>query len=173
MPASAPIAANDKPTAKTSQVPTASTPASPDLLFLFLKSVDANCPTCQYNCRGLHEPRCPECGRELTLMLGASEPHVLPWTLFVIFIAMAASVGVLVGGFAGSNGLYVVRFLVKSHDIARLLGIAYGIIAVPLLFVIVLWRRRFFTLSRQQQWLLAAGALAINVGLVIIALVIR
>jgi len=145
-------------------------PTQAALLLQFLQVSDATCPTCKYNCRGLTAPRCPECGRELTLALGAAEPYVLPWTLMVVFVAMAASIGVLVGGLVGRNGSQLIHFLVRSRDIPHLLAVAYGLVAVPLLFVLVAWRRRFFQLKPREQWILAAAALAINVFLAALSL---
>ena len=58
-------------------------------LVRFLADRDVPCPLCGYNLRGLTMPRCPECGRELRLSIGLTEPYLRAW------VVLAAAVLVL------------------------------------------------------------------------------
>jgi hypothetical protein len=45
-------------------------------LLEYLRTHDAFCPLCKYNLRNLTQARCPECGREIRLTVGLTEPHL-------------------------------------------------------------------------------------------------
>lgn len=49
-------------------------PSDTELLAAYLTDRDVSCPTCGYSLRGLTHPRCPECGRGLSLRLQALGP---------------------------------------------------------------------------------------------------
>jgi hypothetical protein len=54
----------------------------------FLAHNDAACPHCDYQLRGVAEPRCPECGTELRLGVITPPRPLLYWSLAVTAIAM-------------------------------------------------------------------------------------
>jgi hypothetical protein len=51
---------------------------------------DAPCPVCDYNLRGIVEPRCPECGAGLRLEIGSENLRLGPWLLALLGPALAA-----------------------------------------------------------------------------------
>src|SRR4051812_21337301 len=65
-------------------------------LVAFLSERDVACPLCRYNLRGLPSPRCPECGRELALQVGLTEPRQAAWLTGQIALTAAAGVGVMI-----------------------------------------------------------------------------
>ena len=62
----------------------------------FLRERDVACPLCQYNLRGLMSPRCPECGRDLQLRIGLTEPRQGAWLTAQIALTAAAGIGVII-----------------------------------------------------------------------------
>lgn len=72
-------------------------PHSPDdtALLAFLQSHDIPCPLCKYNLRNLTHPRCPECGRDLKLTVGLTEPVLWRYVLFLTALLLPAGVGLL------------------------------------------------------------------------------
>jgi hypothetical protein len=49
------------------------------MLVTWLSTHDAPCPACKYNLRNLTVPRCPECGRPLSLAVSAAQPFSRTW----------------------------------------------------------------------------------------------
>lgn len=45
------------------------------VLQMFLAGRDMDCPRCSYNLRDLNGSHCPECGNELVLRIGLTEPR--------------------------------------------------------------------------------------------------
>src|SRR5436190_1708028 len=78
------------------EIPTVA-PVNGDWLVGFLRERDVACPLCHYNLRGLTSSRCPECGRELELRVGLSEPRQGAWLTAQIAATAAAGIGVMVG----------------------------------------------------------------------------
>src|SRR5690349_18152961 len=64
-------------------------------LLTYLQSHDALCPLCKYNLRNLTMPRCPECGREIKLTVGLTEPHLRWFVFLVVALSLAACAGIL------------------------------------------------------------------------------
>ena len=62
----------------------------------FLRDRDISCPLCRYNLRGLLSPRCPECGRDLELRVGLSEPRQGAWLSAQIATTAAAGIGLMI-----------------------------------------------------------------------------
>lgn len=50
---------------------------------------DAPCPVCDYNLRGIVEPRCPECGSALRLEIGSENLRLGPWLAAMLGPALA------------------------------------------------------------------------------------
>src|SRR5690349_11255431 len=61
----------------------------------YLRDRDVACPLCGYNLRGLTSTRCPECGRELQLTVGLTEPFLRAWLALASAAFASAGVGVL------------------------------------------------------------------------------
>ena len=123
-------------------------------LIEFLGQRDVPCPLCGYNLRQLRSARCPECGRELELRVGLSEPRQGAWVTAQIAIAAAAGVG----------GLAIVATIMHGWpNVSRrqwLFNICffYYMLAIPLAGMTYLLRRRFLRLERNAQWWIAIAA---------------
>jgi len=128
------------------------------LLLTYLQTHDAPCPLCKYNLRNLVVPRCPECGRQLELTVGITEPFMLPWTLTTVFVAMAAGIGIIfiVGSMAHG--------LPGWHDIPAFpcMAMFYSLLAIPLTAFLIAARRKFMKLPIAAQYGLATAAFAVN-----------
>jgi hypothetical protein len=143
--------------------------ADSEIAFLlrYLQFHEVACPLCKYNLRNLTVPRCPECGREIKLTVGMAEPYLLPWILGTIFMAMAASIGVV---FLIACVLFGPPPLdpVSLRDVAMLSCMFWGILAIPLTIVLVALRRRVFRADRAVQWSLAGAIFFINSVLLVL-----
>jgi len=136
------------------------------VLLEYLKTHDALCPLCKYNLRNLTVPRCPECGRGLRLTVGMTEPYLLPWVLLTVFMAMAASVGVLFLAICILEGPPDFGSL-NSREIAPCSGACWGLLAIPLTLMLVAGRRTVLRWERSAQWTLAVITFVINFFLLV------
>ncbi|HVT80281.1 MAG TPA: hypothetical protein VHM90_06445, partial [Phycisphaerae bacterium] len=137
-------------------------PEPEEYLLAYLQGHDAVCPSCRYNLRGVTKLRCPECGREIRMEIGLVEPVVMPWVLTTVFVAMAASVGILFVAGLIFMGPRLGKSLIKLKEWPLLLGAFYGMGAVPLTVMLLRGRRKFMARSRLAQWGIAAAALLVN-----------
>jgi hypothetical protein len=133
----------------------------------FLAGRDVPCPLCGYNLRGLTTPRCPECGRELRLSIGLTEPYLRAW----IVLAAAACA-------SGGTGLFFVMMIARAGwpstfgSPARIFvmncSLMYFILTIPVAVAVLVARRRLLRLPAGLQWLLAwlavAGSTAAMIG---------
>jgi hypothetical protein len=94
-------AAGDGSLASASQ--TRAQPTDATLLQTFLADRDTACPRCRYNLRNLSGSRCPECGDELLLRIGITEPRQTG--------AIAGLIALSAG--AGLNGLLLGYYLIN------------------------------------------------------------
>jgi hypothetical protein len=131
-------------------VPTTA-PGDADALVSFLRERDAACPLCRYNLRGLTSTRCPECGRELELRIGLSEPRQGAWIMCTIAMAASAGIGVICAMGFMKYGMESIG----SSDLKWFCAFFF-LAAVPLAIALLLLRRRFLLLSAPLQWTLAA-----------------
>jgi hypothetical protein len=119
----------------------------------FLRDRDAWCPACRYNLRGLTTPRCPECGRELRLSVGATEPFLRAWIMLAVAACSAAGVGVLFGWIVIAFGFPYNGYRPRE---AILLGvIAFFMVMVLVAPLVLITRWRFLKLSQSAQWRIA------------------
>ena len=134
----------------------------------YLRDRDVVCPLCHYNLRGLDTPRCPECGRQLELRVGLTEPRQGAWLAALISSALPAGIGVLLlitllkDGWPehGSNygGLRDACF-------------GYYIASVPIVGALVRLRRRYLRLEPSHQTIIAVS-LAVAAAIAMVGLVI-
>lgn len=139
-------------------------------LLKYLETHDAACPLCKYNLRNLTVPRCPECGREVRLAVGLTEPHLRGLVIFLVALCLSAGCGLMC--FLIMGGVYV-----ASCESAELQGggavafLYYGTMVsiIPTAVSIFLYRR-FMRLDKSVQYLLAGLAWAWDAVLVVILL---
>jgi len=125
----------------------------------YLATRDAACPLCGYNLRCLTRPQCPECGRELRLTVGLTEPYLRAWITLLAATCAAGGTGVFftllfVGnGWPRVNGPPVKAFLLNA-------AVLYFMSCVPIAAAQLLTRRRFIKMPQGRQWALAWAAVA-------------
>ena len=126
-----------------------------EALIKFLAARDVPCPLCQYNLRGLRSPRCPECGRELRLTVGLSEPPLKAWIVVAACAWLSAGLGLL-----------FVLLIIKSGLPPRRMGLAitYFIATIPAAVFVTVRRRAFLRLSNDKQSVIAASVVVITVA---------
>ena len=66
-----------------------------DLLFLYIRDNDAECPVCGYGLRALTTPVCPECGVEFELGILADDPVLRIWIAGLITVSLPTGFCVL------------------------------------------------------------------------------
>lgn len=129
------------------------------VLLRYLATHDVACPLCKYNLRGLVVPRCPECGKQIKLMVGLTDSYVAPFVTLLIALGLPAGVGVLACIVMLREGTSIYRFGYRPADSFGTLSlIGFQLSIVPLIVATVL-RRRFFRLGRQLQWMIAVGGM--------------
>ena len=116
------------------------------ILPTFLAHRDEPCPSCAYNLRGCTSPNCPECGRELRLVLenaralsSATRRHIV---LFCVLVLVWAADVALSQGFVAYRMLFspMYRGLPRWYTFQTLLEIAT---ALAIFFVMSRALRRF------------------------------
>jgi hypothetical protein len=131
-------------------------PAPEVVLIDFLRIRDVPCPLCGYNLRGLQQPRCPECGRELTLSVGLTEPLLKAWITFAAALLLPAGIGVLFTWILITEGFPRKPLMVFS--------ILLFIASIPAAAAGIYFRRRFLKLSPTVQWRWAIGAIVSGIA---------
>jgi hypothetical protein len=149
--------------------PTPATTAGPDrqALVEFLRDRDISCPLCRYNLRGLLSPRCPECGRDLELRVGLSEPRQGAWLSAQIATTAAAGIGLMIAIVVCFQGWP------SGDPHQRLLNFAFvqHLLMVPVAGGLIFFRRRYMRIPQPAQWLGAGLAIAIVVaGIILLAI---
>ncbi len=126
------------------------------LLLQFLSDRDVACPLCGYNLRGLTSPRCPECGRELQLAVGLTEPYLRAWVALVVVAAASAGIGLLFLGVFIRYG-WPGGWPWRISDFIFL----YFVLTIPCCVLPIIWRRRFLRLRRKSQRWFAVTAVVV------------
>ena len=130
------------------------------LLIEYLHERDEPCPLCGYNLRGLRSRRCPECGRDLRLSVGAVEPFQRAWVALAAITCAAAGLGVFFGL------AVLVWGWPRPRRGAEGALVTYSILAfwcmIPIAIVVLRRRRGFMRLRTEAQWrwVWAAGIFA-------------
>ena len=144
---------------------TNSGPANQQMLLSFLAGQDVACPSCAYNLRGLTTPRCPECGRELKLSVGLTEPYLAAWITLAMVVFTNAGAGLLF-------------FIVFAQEPWPRKWVYRGIILyfvanLPIAIVVMICRRRFMRWPVRRQWIVSLLVLGITlVAFTMFALVV-
>ena len=127
------------------------------MLLKYLETHDAACPLCKYNLRNLTVPRCPECGKEIKLMVGLVEQNIAPFVCFTMALVLPAGLGFIgwVAVFREGLGNYQFHSLSRTLESLSLIGfqLAFFTLIIPLLI-----RRKFLRMQLRNQWICAALA---------------
>ena len=121
------------------------------LLLDYLRDRDATCPVCQYNVRGLTIARCPECGQNLRLSVGAFEPYLTAWVVLVVATVAATGIAMLLDIMLAYNVWWRNR-PAPYYNIFQWLGyFSFNISVLPAFFA-VFFRRRVLRWQTNTQW---------------------
>jgi len=137
-------------------------PSEEQYLFLFLKDRDVFCPLCNYNLRNLTVPRCPECGRDVRLAIGLTEPFMRWWIALCCAVVASAGIGALFWMLLARGGWPREGFAL--FQVAFVYLLASPLLAAPVL----IYRRTLLKWPRSAQRLLAIIAIVVSVAAVII-----
>jgi hypothetical protein len=138
-----------------------------ELMVQFLENRDTPCPRCKYNLRGLKSKNCPECGDEVTLQVGLTEPKLAALITLVVACSIALGASSLISALALFNGAPY-RFWNSLSGILILSQLMGTAIMLPLFLYQRHHIRRWQ--SANQWWLAIAvlGTVAIS-SIIIIA----
>lgn len=114
-------------------------------LTAFLRDRDAACPLCSYNLRGLTGTTCPECGREIQLTIGLTDPFLAAWITLAAALATSGGMGICVA-------IISVRETGFKGDPLFDAALWWFLLCMPLTGAAVIWRRRFLRIGRGAQW---------------------
>lgn len=136
-----------------------------DFLTQFLAERDADCPGCQYNLRGLQTGTCPECGSELELSIGLTEPRLGAF--------VSGAVGLAAG--LGFNTLLICwvawMWVVQGRRNPGLREVSPAILgAIVTGIALYYWltrRRRIRLMNHNKRWVLAGACYALSLLLAI------
>ena len=134
------------------------------VLLAFLRDHDAPCPVCGYNLRHLTVPRCPECGRELKLSVGATEPYLRGWIALIIPNLLSAGMGVfiiLITIMAGEWPERGDRPLMNAVLIFWVANIPIGGLAIGMRRTFMRWTKELQLGIAVGWWLLAVAAFGV------------
>jgi hypothetical protein len=121
------------------------------ILVTWLRERDVQC-SCGYNLRNLVSAECPECGTKLRLTVGVTNSYFNAWIACVTVTCAAAGIGTVVLIFvaiAFLNGTW------HGTSASNSSWAAFFISSIPVVAVVLSFRRRFQRLSRWMQWSLA------------------
>ncbi len=132
-----------------------------EFLQQFLAERDLPCPLCGYNLRALRTDVCPECGSEVQVTVGLTEPRM---GAFVAGVAgLAAGLG-----FNGLMLLWVGWMVIERRGgppLDQVWPLPIGAIVTGVALMFWLRRRRAIRLmSVQKRWVLAVGCYVLSLA---------
>jgi hypothetical protein len=134
-------------------------------LIEFLRDRDAWCPACRYNLRGLTTPRCPECGRELRLSVGVTEPFLRAWIMLAVSTCASSALGVLMAWILFREG-----WPGGTEERSLKVSIVIYIVMIPLGPLVLVTRRRFLRMTKDVQWRIAGFVAIVSVAAFVLLL---
>lgn len=121
------------------------------LLQAYLEGVDAPCPVCGYNLRGLAAPRCPECNAPLSLGVTSENLSIGPWAVAVVAFAMGAGFDSVVSTLM-TIGLIAEPTLQWQPYAMYAILVSLALACLASIVVLVKRRRRWAFKTRAAQW---------------------
>ncbi len=122
-----------------------------NFMLAYLAQHEAQCPACGYNVHALTSPRCPECGRGLTLRVVGAVGFNKVWICLLIPLAIAAGIGLLVA--------VVLTHESMPSELSLKIVLEYFLANIPLPVLALFLRRPFGRLPKLLQRLMAMAAL--------------
>ena len=113
-----------------------------DLLLRFIVERDARCPVCGYSLTGLRDDVCPECGSQMELVLGATDPRLGVWLVGLVLAAFPT----------GFSGIVLVWGLTMGAPREDLIPVGVCVVfGGSILTLLIRGRRRFRRLRRRRR----------------------
>lgn len=134
-----------------------------EFLRTFLAARDVPCPMCRYNLRGLTAETCPECGSEVEVTVGLTEPRMAAFIAGLIGLAAGLGFNALILGWIGVMSLSRMR---GAPPAGMLVPLVVGVAATGL--GMVLWlrsRRRIRQAAPVARRVLVALCYALSLGI--------
>jgi len=128
------------------------------VLLRYLKTHDVACPLCKYNLRGLVVPRCPECGRELRLTVGLTEPHLRGLVACLVPMCLSAGCGMLSLVVMASEFVRFGRWIEFDREYAIAFLFYGSAVSIVPTVILVIFHKRFIRRDTGSQRVLAALA---------------
>lgn len=136
-----------------------------EFLKQFLAERDTPCPLCEYNLRGLTSDMCPECGSEVQVTVGLTEPRMGAYIAGVVGLAAGL-------GFDMLMLLWVSVMLIQGRGGPRMsyilpLPLGAAVLGVSL-WVWLKRRRAIRQMDAGKRRKLVAGCYVLSVGLAVL-----
>jgi hypothetical protein len=136
------------------------------MLVTWLSTHDAPCPACKYNLRHLTEPRCPECGRAISLSVAVVEPYLGIWIAVIVLLCVNACPSIILWIGLTRNFFEHDSLALPDQWWYRFLLLFY-LADAPLAVAALVLRKAFMRLSRPTQEYIIFALVAITLAAVI------
>jgi hypothetical protein len=133
-------------------------------LLTFLADRDILCPICKYNLRQLQSTKCPECGSELKLSVGAVDVRMGLWVSALLAAAAPATFGLLFLIIIIASGEFP---SFRYVPVSTMLLMLYVLAAIPATVFLIAGRRSFLRRGLAVQRACAVVPWLCNVAIVI------
>ena len=137
------------------------------MLIDYLALRDVACPVCKYNLRGLTQPRCPECGRQLELSVRATDGPLGLWIAALVATLPATPFGVVLICALFINHGWGTIYIHSGTDMWNLTLAIYSILAIPAAVALIAGRRRWSRMPVGRQRVLSAIPIAFDLAAII------
>lgn len=132
-----------------------------EFLRTFLAERDLPCPLCGYNLRALTADRCPECGSEVEITVGLTEPRIAAFIAGVVGLAAGVGFNTLMLFWLAWMRLFEGRGSPGLNEAWPLL-VGLAVMTIALMF----WLNRRKLIRRMRpgvSWPLAAGGYVMSI----------
>ena len=125
------------------------------LLRAYTGGSKVTCPRCGQALGGVNETACGRCHQPLKITICLAEADLTAWIALIVSLCLPAGPGIII------LALFVWGQLppIGPADISVTYVFVYCVLAVPLLLVALLGRRRFVRMDQATRWHLAVPAI--------------